>query len=135
MRVRVKTKGFSEAIKRMEQRGKVDVVENIIKRSLGELFNVLTVLTPVQDGFLRQSMGMEYSWHEGIVFWGADYAAHVNYGHRLAGGLKVKMPDGSWITTKEGYVEGQFFALKGKNQFRDRFNAISREEVRKVLYC
>jgi hypothetical protein len=35
------------------------------------------------------------------------YAPYVEYGHRMAGGLRFLTADG-WRTTKEGYVEGQY---------------------------
>lgn len=81
----------------------------VTKMNLREIYNRGKAPggTPVDTGELRQSLGMTPSQDNGYeVGYTKEYAPHVEYGHRTAGG---------------GYVQGQHFFKRNVDAQRSQY--------------
>ncbi len=102
-------------MKRLRELEGVEEIQNrLIRKNLKEMSNraTKTPYTPVDTGFLKNHRG--YSTKDDIFGYTADYAPHVEYGHRTKNG---------------GYVKGQRYLEHNVNTQR----TILASDLRNIL--
>lgn len=126
----VKTYGFSDKQKALASAvaASAELLPKYANTMAAELVAIAKKNTPVgETGDLRQGWSMDRAQTslsgeaKARVYNNTEYGPHVEYGHRVIIDGKVR-----------GYVEGQYFFNKSKNQFRQAKRAIERDLQREL---